>query len=261
MIPPTGALRSLDAATARAATAALELAGSLRSSDPLGPSPIDPERARTIACEVTAPPAACALAEPSTTVPVGPGSTPPSVGFLGLVGQTLIVVLVVVLVAVVVWAVARRGWLGAVDDDGDDDDADLDEDLDGAVAPRAIDHETPPERWRRRAAEARAGGDLREAVRCEYRALVGDLARAGHVDEIPGRTSGEERAQLAELAPGLGDRGRDVVERFGVAADTFDAAWFDDAEVTAADDERFTAASHEVLAVLGPAATGGRSRR
>ena len=260
MIGVAGALRALDAATARAAVTALELTAPARSSDPLGPSPIDPERARSLACEVTAPPTACVLAEPTATAPVEPSSTPPSVGWLGLVGQALIVVLVVALVAVAVWAVARRGSLGRVGDD-DDADADLDEDLDGVASPRAIDHETPPDRWRRRAAEARAGGDLREAVRCEYRALVGDLARAGHVDEIPGRTSGEERAQLAELAPGLGERGRDVVERFGVAADTFDAAWFDDAEVTADDDERFLAAARAVLAVLGPAASGARSRR
>ena len=83
------------------------------------------------------------------------------------------------------------------------------------------------------------GTATRSAV--EYRALVGDLARAGYVDEIPGRTSGEERAQVAEIAPRLGEAGRAVSSEFDVAADTFDVAWFDDGVVTRGDDERFLA--------------------
>ena len=47
---------------------------------------------------------------------------------------------------------------------------------------------------------------FRDAIRCRYRALVGDLARRGMIDEIPGRTSGEERVQMAAAAPGELDR-------------------------------------------------------
>jgi hypothetical protein len=99
-------------------------------------------------------------------------------------------------------------------------------------------------------AERAFGPASSEAVRCQYRALIGDLARSGYVDEIPGRTSGEERQQVAEIAPRLGELGRDVARQFDVAADTFDEAWFDDSEVTTGDDKRFLAAEQAVLDVV-----------
>lgn len=113
----------------------------------------------------------------------------------------------------------------------------------------------------RRAQEHRDRAEYRESIRCQYRALVGDLARAGFVDEIPGRTSGEERTQVAELAPRRNVAERGVVEAFSIAADTFDTAWFDDGVVVAADDERFLAAERTVLdAVLAPS-SGRLGRR
>ena len=226
--------------------------GWMRATDPFGPSEIDRVDVRDAACGATATSRVC---NPPTPDPSnGPdGPTPRNVANgASLFGQALVVLLVAALVGGLIWLVIRwrrgEGSRSSVDDELDT--GDLDESLDEEVGARVIDHETPPARWRRLAAEHRERGEYREAVRCEYRALVGDLARAGYVDEIPGRTSGEERDQVAEIAPRLGEVGRSVTHAFDVAADTFDAAWFDDADVRSDDDERFLRAQQAVLDVV-----------
>jgi hypothetical protein len=221
------------------------------ASGPLGPTDIDPDDARDRACEVTAQPNIC---DPAPNAPPPPLSTSsggsPGVG-AGIFGQLLVVLLVVALIVGIAWLVMRWVKDGASLADGDDiDENDVDEPVDEEVDTRIVDHETPPDRWRRRASEHRGQGDYRESIRCEYRALIGDLARSGYVDEIPGRTSGEEREQIVHLAPELGVSGPEVSAQFDVAADTFDDAWFDDRLVSASDDERFLAAERTVLNAL-----------
>jgi hypothetical protein len=218
---------------------------------PFGPTDVNPDDIRDVACDATA---SAQICNPPAPDPAQPRDIPdlggPSSG-LGLFGQLLVVILVVALVLMIVWLVLRWRDGRVVDDDGDDgDDLDRDEEVDEEIGARVIDVETPPERWRRHAAEHRSAGRYRDAIRCQYRALVGDLARAGYVDEIPGRTSGEERSQVADIAPGLADA-------FATAADTFDVAWFDDGVVTSDDDRRFLAAE---TTVLDAALTGARSR-
>lgn len=235
--------------------------GRWSSGDPLGPADIDPDDIRDTACDVTAPDQICRPPTPSDADPPDLSDGPDVGGGAGFFGTLLVIVLIAALVLGIAWLVSK--WMSGqrVDiDDVDDDMSDLDDSIDEVVDARVIDHETPPDRWRRRAVAARDENDFRESVRCEYRALVGDLARAGHVDEIPGRTSGEARAQVAELAPDLGERGRDVASQFDVAADTFDSAWFDDGEVTDADDARFVAASRSVLDAILTGSTTRRSR-
>ncbi len=226
--------------------------GWMRVVDPLGPSDIDPDDARDRACDVTSAGRICNPPEPDPARPPDPPDLPNPNSGAGFFGQLLVALLVLALIVAIVWLVMR--WLdGSSVRNGDGDDgevSDIDEAVDEVVDSRIIDHETPPDRWRRLAQEARAAGDHREAVRCQYRALVGDLARAGYVDEIPGRTSGEEREQVAEIAPRLGEAGRDVARQFSIAADTFDEAWFDDGEVASGDDERFLAAERGVLDVV-----------
>lgn len=218
----------------------VRFAGLLRrgaDTGPLGPADVDPDATRDVACGLTASDVRCSPRQPDPADFDPPDLSGGGAGF-GPLGTLLVLLLVAALVAVVVWMVAK-----AVSDRdlGDDEDlVDLDEDVDEDVAERIIDEERPPDRWRRAAEEHRAAGHFRDAVRCEYRALVGDLARAGAVDEIPGRTSGEERAQLAALAPA-------VRQDFDDAADIFDEAWFNDDEVTLDDDTRFVVASRAVL--------------
>jgi hypothetical protein len=208
---------------------------------------IDPDEARDAACEATAGGNICDAAVPRDVQPVDVTVSSGSAGGSGALGLVLVIILVALLVAALGWL--AKAWFDGRSPavSGDEDDDELDEDLDEEIVARIIDHETPPERWRRAAAEHRAAGRYREAIRCEYRGLVGDLARAGFVDEIPGRTSGEEREQIADLAPRMA---RD----FEVAADLFDEAWFNDDDVLAEHDRRFVDSSQAVLAAAGTTA-------
>lgn len=200
------------------------------SGDPLGPVDQDPDEVRDDACDIVAGGRACEP-PPATTDPSSGGET--GAGF----GQVLFIGAIIALVVTLVVLLARR-WTPrrTAEGGGDEDDADADEPL----AARLVDHANDPSSWRRRADDHRAAGRIRDAVRCRYRALVGDLARRGLLDEIPGRTSGEERAQLGELAPALRPA-------FDGAADLFDDAWFGDVPVSTSDDDRFQELERRVL--------------
>ena len=231
---------------------------------PLGPTDIDPDDIRDQACSVTASTGICS---PSPADPPDLPDAPdlPGAGLAATLADLLFLVLVLALVAGLVWLIVRfvRGSRRARSDDDDDVETDLDESVDGGLGARIVDHGTSPGEWRRRADEHAARGDYRDAVRCRYRALVGDLARAGYVDEIAGRTSGEERAQVAvtvnrlsRARPASGD-GVDVATSaarvttsFDRAAGTFDAAWFDDEPVSTDDHDRFVADEEVVLLAL-----------
>jgi hypothetical protein len=71
----------------------------------------------------------------------------------------------------------------------------------------------------------------------------------GLVDEIPGRTTGEERLQLRAVLPA-------AALHFDTAADLFDGAWYGQAGVDAADDDRFRVLEAEVLVATGAASSG-----
>jgi Domain of unknown function (DUF4129) len=73
--------------------------------------------------------------------------------------------------------------------------------------------------WRAEAAGHEAAGRWRQAVRCHYRALVADLAARGLVDEVPGRTAGEYRAEVTASAP-------TAAADFGGATELFERAWY-----------------------------------
>ena len=84
------------------------------------------------------------------------------------------------------------------------------------------------EDWLADAAAAEAAGRHRDAVRCRYRALVAELAAAGVVEEVPGRTVGEYRAAVAASAP-------DATAPFDAARAVFERAWYAERPVTAED--------------------------
>lgn len=115
---------------------------------------------------------------------------------IGTVGAWL---LAIVVIAGLVWLVRRLGLdLGIVPDRGSPEAAQRVE--------RAID-------WRRLAEEAAARGDLREAVRCRYHALLAELAANGWLREDPSLTAGEARAAIGRRRPELY---RDVARATGV---------------------------------------------
>ncbi|CAN5795830.1 MAG: DUF4129 domain-containing protein [Actinomycetota bacterium] len=100
--------------------------------------------------------------------------------------------------------------------------------------------------WRAEAGEHETAGRWRAALRCHYRALIADLAAAGLLEEVPGRTSGEYLRVVTDDLPLAADA-------FAEATGAFESAWYGHAEVTAADVRRVRGASSNVLA-----ATSGR---
>lgn len=77
----------------------------------------------------------------------------------------------------------------------------------------------PAADWLADARAARDTGELAEAVRCGYRAVVAGLAREGALEEVPGRTVGEYRAQVGRERP-------DRLEAFGRASEVFERVWY-----------------------------------
>lgn len=149
---------------------------------------------------------------PSADVP-----TPPFEG-LGAVGQVLVWVVAALLVAGGVWLIVRlvRSRRRREQDEEDENVTlvDADDDLRPDDPPL-----TDAEAWRRRADEAEAAGDRREAVRCRWRSMVAELASAGALDEIRGRTSGE-------LVAALADARSPAAEVFAQATRRFEDAWY-----------------------------------
>jgi hypothetical protein len=205
--------------------------------DPLGPGAQDPDTIREAACELTAPDQVCVVRAPTDVSTSGGGGSGAS-SVIELLVWLVFIGLVAVLLALAVRAVAQRsGWrprrrTATPDEVADEDVVEL--------ARTVVDHRRTPDDWRREAEEHRRAGRHRDALRCRYRALVGDLARRDVIDEIPGRTTGEERRQLSLVAP-------DRSESFHAAADLFDGAWYGHVEVGDRDLDTMIALESDVL--------------
>ena len=78
-------------------------------------------------------------------------------------------------------------------------------------------------------------------LRCRYRALVAELAGNGLLDDLPGKTTGEERADIAVAAPSAS-------HSFSEATELFDDVWYGDAPTGPDDAARFRSLSERVLA-------------
>ena len=102
----------------------------------------------------------------------------------------------------------------------------------------------PAEDWRAEAAKHEANGDWRAALRCRYRALVADLAARGFVEEVPGRTAGEYRREVAQNTPF-------AAPDFTDATAMFERAWYGNQPTAADDDARFRSLSERVLERVG----------
>lgn len=75
------------------------------------------------------------------------------------------------------------------------------------------------EDWAADAAGHELAGRWREALRCRYRALIADLAQRGLLDEVPGRTTGEYRSELAINLPAS-------AVPFRALTELFERAWY-----------------------------------
>ena len=78
-------------------------------------------------------------------------------------------------------------------------------------------------------------------MRCRYRALVAELAGRGVLDDLPGKTTGEELVEVAHAMPSVG-------AHFGEATALFDEAWYGDAPTGPAEAARLKDLSAAVLA-------------
>jgi len=104
-----------------------------------------------------------------------------------------------------------------------------------AVAPRRSARE-----WRAEAETHERAGEWKLALRARYRSLVADLADRGLVDEVPGRTAGEYRADVSETVP-------DVASDFAGVTELFERAWYGSRATGADDAARFHELEQRVL--------------
>lgn len=111
-----------------------------------------------------------------------------------------------------------------------------------------------PRDWLTEAAEHEQATRWREAVRCRYRALLAQLAEAGLVDEVRGRTSGEYRAAVASDVPA-------AAAAFDEATRVFDLAWYGHDPVSAEDVAALQDAARQVLRDAGIGRVAAKARR
>ncbi|MCX7620815.1 MAG: DUF4129 domain-containing protein [Acidimicrobiales bacterium] len=136
-------------------------------------------------------------------------------------------VLVLAFVAVIAFFVVRLGRTVRPDPEAD---------VDVTVEVRREPHE-----WRRLAEQYEARGEWKEALRCRYRALLGDLVERRLLRDIPGRTVGEYRRDFAQVAPGL-------APAFADASELFERAWYGDLPTGVEENRRFRQLESDVLA-------------
>ena len=218
--------------------------------DPLGPNGQDADEIRERACRLTAPETACIERDPDSVTDGGGAGGGGFGAVLELLLWILFIGLVAALLATIIWVVVQRAPSrprrarprAAEEADGADEELVV-------LGRTQFDREHTPAQWRQDAEEHRRAGRHRDALRCRYRAMVGELARRDLIDEIPGRTTGEEREQLERVVPTSS-------ATFGAAADLFDGAWYGHVHVDDDDVERMIALEREVLQTVGRAPAG-----
>lgn len=109
-----------------------------------------------------------------------------------------------------------------------------------------------PVEWRTLAEDHESRGEWKEGLHCRYRGLVADLMARRVIRDLPGRTTGEFRAEVGAGLPA-------AAGTFGEATDLFERAWYGDRPTGAAQCERFRTLADEVLAVArrGPLTRSG----
>jgi hypothetical protein len=147
----------------------------------------------------------------------------------GGAGSIVGAVVLVALIGLVVWFAIRIGRTVQAD---------------GRVAAMTIEgvHRRSPAAWRAEAETLEGEGRWKEALRCRYRALVGDLVAEDLLDDVAGRTTGELRSDLAGRAP-------DRSEAFGAATELFELAWYADRTTGPEESARFQALAASVTGV------------
>jgi hypothetical protein len=175
----------------------------------------------------------------------GDGDREPTVevGGGGAGGSALVTVLVLLAAVVVVVVVVRalRGtWRRRAPVARDDLDVDVHGRRDAAA-------------WDDLARRLESEGRWKDGMRARFGSLVERLVDRGVVADVPGRTSGEYRADVRQALPEAGPP-------FAAAADLFDRAWYGDLPTGPAEAERFAADAEAVLAAAGDRVRAGAGR-
>ena len=150
------------------------------------------------------------------------------------VSYGIVAVLAVLVVGALVWGIVqvRRGRRADGTDDGDTAEAG-----DIEITPlRSADQ------WRAEAERLEAAGRWRDALRARYRSTVGLLIDRELLDDLPGRTPGEHRIELAAAVPAAGPP-------FDTATTLFEASWYGHRPTDADDVEQFRELADHVSAV------------
>ena len=98
--------------------------------------------------------------------------------------------------------------------------------------------------WRAEAEALEGAGEWRPALRARYRSLVADLAARGLLDEVPGRTAGEYRVEVAAAVPR-------VASEFAGATELFERAWYGSRPTGADEAAHFRDLEQRVLSGTG----------
>jgi hypothetical protein len=98
--------------------------------------------------------------------------------------------------------------------------------------------------WRAAAAVHEADVAWLEALRCHYQALVAELVEREVVDDVPGRTVGEYRAEVAAARPA-------ATPAFVDATTVYEDAWYGTGDASPAETHRFVAGATRVLEEVG----------
>jgi hypothetical protein len=155
---------------------------------------------------------------------------PPSAGSaVGDVVTTVFGVVACLLVAVIVWYVVRH-WVSRARVA-----ADAEPEIDTEVVRSTAE-------WRTEAERYEAAGEWKLALRARFRELCGELVDRGVLSAVPGRTTGEFRAEVAGALP-------EAERSFGAAALLFELAWYADAPTGPDENAAFKSHAAQVLVV------------
>jgi hypothetical protein len=117
-----------------------------------------------------------------------------------------------------------------------DHDVDVDEDL-------PPEHSFHPGDWRAAAERFETDGAWKEALRCRYRVLVSELVEREVVGDVPGRTAGEYRREVAAGFP-------TAASPFDAASDLFELAWYADEPTGPDENHRMRSLTDEVVGLV-----------
>jgi len=103
-----------------------------------------------------------------------------------------------------------------------------------------IEEDRPADVWRADAEKAEAAGEWKLALRARYRWMLGELIDHQLLVNVPGRTPGEYRTDMARVLP-------EHANAFATATDLFERAWYGNEPTGPDENQRFRACAEQVL--------------